>query len=168
MRRLLVLLTLLVALGMLVSGCAPVGGGGAPAETEPPTAGGYYGAPAQGQGQYGQAPAQQSAYGQAPAQGQPAQGQPAQGQPAQQQPLPFASVTIRGNSFLPGQLNVRIGQKVSWNNEDQVAHTVTADGLTFGKSMPSGAVFNFAFVKPGNFPYHCEIHPSMHGTVVVS
>jgi plastocyanin len=157
----LVLLTLLVALGMLVSGCAPVGGGGAPTETEPPTTpGGYYGAPAQ-QGQYGQAPAQ-GQYGQAPAQGQPAQGQPAQ------QPQPFASVAIRANSFLPGQLNIHIGQKVSWNNEDQVAHTVTADGLTFGKSMPSGAVFNFAFVKPGNFPYHCAIHPSMHGTVVVS
>jgi plastocyanin len=155
-RRMLVVLTLLVALGMLVSGCAPVGLGGAPTATEPPTTppGGYYGA--QGQGQYGQAPAQ--------GQGQYAQGQ---GQPAPA-PADFASVTIRGNSFLPGQLNIRVGQKVSWNNEDQVAHTVTADGLTFGKSVPSGAVFNFAFVKPGLFPYHCEIHPSMHGAVVVS
>lgn len=153
----LVVLSLLVAVGMLVSGCAPVGGGGAPTETEPPTAGagGYSGAPAQGQGQYAQPAQGQGQYGQAPAQGQPA-------------PAQFASVAVRGNSFLPAQLNIRLGQKVSWNNEDQVAHTVTADGLTFGKSVPSGAVFNFAFVKPGNFPYHCEIHPSMHGTVVVS
>jgi len=149
----LALPTLLVALGMLVSGCAPVGGGGAPTETEPPTtAYGQYGqAPAQGQGQYGQAPAQ-------------GQAQPAPAQP----PAQFAKVDIRGNSFLPPQLNIRIGQKVSWNNEDQVAHTVTANGLTFGKSVPTGAVFNFAFVKPGNFPYHCEIHPSMQGAVVVS
>jgi plastocyanin len=167
-RRLLVLPTLLVALGMLVSGCAPVGGGGAPTETEPPTTA-YGQAPAQGQ--YGQAPAQgQGQYGQAPAQGQGQYGAPAQGQgqPAAQPPVQFAKVDIRGNSFLPPQLNIRVGQKVSWNNEDQVAHTVTANGLTFGKSMPSGAVFNFAFVKPGMFPYHCEIHPSMQGAVVVS
>jgi plastocyanin len=165
-RRLLVLPTLLVALGMLVSGCAPVGGGGAPTETEPPTTA-YGQAPAQGQ--YGQAPAQgQGQYGQAPAQGQGQYGAPAQGQPAAQPPVQFAKVDIRGNSFLPPQLNVRVGQKVSWNNEDQVAHTVTANGLTFGKSVPSGAVFNFAFVKPGMFPYHCEIHPSMQGAVVVS
>jgi plastocyanin len=165
-RRLLVLPTLLVALGMLVSGCAPVGGGGAPTETEPPTTA-YGQVPAQGQ--YGQAPAQ-GQYGQAPAQGQGQYGAPAQGQgqPAQQPPVQFAKVDIRGNTYLPAQLNIRVGQKVSWNNEDQVAHTVTANGLTFGKSVPSGAVFNFAFVKPGNFPYHCEIHPSMQGAVVVS
>ena len=148
----LVVLALLLALGMLVGGCAPVRLGGAPTATEPPTTapGGYY--PAQPQ------PAAQPRP--APVQTQPA--------PAQPQPAGFVSVTIRGNSYLPGQLNVRVGQKVSWNNEDQVTHTVSADGLTFGRSLPSGAVFNFAFVKPGIFPYHCEIHPSMHGAVVVS
>jgi plastocyanin len=149
----LVVLALLLALGMLVSGCAPVRLGGAPTATEPPTTapGGYY--PTQPQP--------------APAQTQPVPAQPA---PAQTQPAPagFVSVTIRGNSYLPGQLNIRVGQMVSWNNEDRVAHTVSADGLAFGRSMPSGAVFNFAFVKPGIFPYHCEIHPSMHGAVVVS
>jgi plastocyanin len=158
----LVNLSLLSAVGLLVTGCAAVGGGGAPTETEPPTTapGGYYGAPAQ-QGQYGQAPGQQP-YGQQPA-------QPAPQQPAPQQPAAgFTQVDIRGSAYLPGSINIRVGQKVSWNNEDQVAHTVTADGLTFGKQLPTGAVFNFAFVRPGNFPYHCAIHPAMRGTVVVS
>jgi plastocyanin len=142
-----VVLTPLVVLGMLVSGCAPVSLGGAPTATEPPTTapGGY-----------------------SPAQPQPAPAQPQAPAPTQAPAAGFVSVTIRSNSYLPGQLNIRVGQKVSWNNEDQVAHTVSADGLTFGKSMPSGAVFNFAFVKPGIFPYHCEIHPGMHGAVVVS
>ncbi|HVD16234.1 MAG TPA: cupredoxin domain-containing protein [Actinomycetota bacterium] len=148
----LVVLSLLTALGMLVTGCAAVGGGGAPTETEPPTTapGGYYGTPAQ--------PGQQ-----------PAPQQPAPQQPAPQQPAAgFTQVDIRQLAYLPGSINIRVGQKVSWNNEDQVAHTVTADGLTFGKNLPTGAVFNFAFVKPGNFPYHCAIHPAMRGTVVVS
>jgi plastocyanin len=144
----LVVLSLLTALGMLVTGCTAVGGGGAPTETEPPTTapGGDYGAPAQ-PGQYPQQPAQ------------PAPQQPAAG---------FTKVDIRQAAYLPGSINIRVGQKVSWNNEDQVPHTVTADGLTFGKNLPTGAVFNFAFVKPGNFPYHCAIHPAMRGTVVVS
>jgi plastocyanin len=160
-RRMLVVLSLLTALGMLATGCTAVGGGGAPTETEPPTTapGGYYGAPAQP----GQAPGQQP-YGQAPGQ-QPAQ--PVQPAP-QQPPAQFAKVDISNSTYAPGSVNIRVGQKVSWNNEDQVAHTVTADGLTFGKNLPSGAVFNFAFVKPGNFPYHCAIHPAMRGTVVVS
>jgi plastocyanin len=154
----LVVLSLLTALGMLVTGCTAVGGGGAPTETEPPTTapGGYYGAPAQ-PGQYPQQPAQ------------PAPQQPAPQQPAPQPPAAgFTQVDIRQATYLPGSINVRVGQKVSWNNEDQVPHTVTADGLTFGKNLPTGAVFNFAFVKPGNFPYHCAIHPAMRGTVVVS
>jgi plastocyanin len=161
----LVHLSLLTAVGLLVSGCAAVGGGGAPTETEPPTTapGGYYGAPAQpGQQPYGQQPAQ-------PAPQQPAPQQPAPQQPAPQQPAAgFTQVDIRGSAYLPGSINIRVGQKVSWNNEDQVPHTVTADGLTFGKQLPTGAVFNFAFVKPGNFPYHCAIHPNMRGAVVVS
>jgi plastocyanin len=148
----LVVLSLLTALGMLVTGCTAVGGGGAPTETEPPTTapGGYYGAPAQ-PGQYPQQPAQ-----------------PAPQQPAPQPAAGFTNVDIRQAAYLPGSINIRVGQKVSWNNEDQVQHTVTADGLTFGKNLPTGAVFNFAFVKPGNFPYHCAIHPAMRGTVVVS
>jgi plastocyanin len=161
----LVHLSLLTAVGLLVTGCAAVGGGGAPTETEPPTTapGGYYGAPAQpGQQPYGQQPAQ-------PAPQQPAPQQPAPPQPAPQQPAAgFTQVDIRGSAYLPGSINIRVGQKVSWNNEDQVPHTVTADGLTFGKQLPTGAVFNFAFVKPGNFPYHCAIHPNMRGAVVVS
>jgi plastocyanin len=154
----LVVLSLLTALGMLVTGCTAVGGGGAPTETEPPTTapGGYYGAPAQ-PGQYPQQPAQ------------PAPQQPAPQQPAPQPPAAgFTQVDIRQVTYLPGSINIRVGQKVSWNNEDQVPHTVTADGHTFGKNLPTGAVFNFAFVKPGNFPYHCAIHPAMRGTVVVS
>jgi plastocyanin len=27
--------------------------------------------------------------------------------------------------------------------------------------------FSFAFQTPGTFRYHCEIHPSMTGTIVV-
>jgi plastocyanin len=34
--------------------------------------------------------------------------------------------------------------------------------------MPPNATFSFTFPKAGSFAYHCRIHPSMKGTVVVS
>jgi plastocyanin len=78
-------------------------------------------------------------------------------------------VAIDNFAFSPATLNVKMGQQVTWTNKQQgVAHTVTADGGAFDHSMPSGAMFSFTFAKAGNFAYHCTIHPSMHGTVMVS
>jgi plastocyanin len=54
------------------------------------------------------------------------------------------------------------------NKQQGVAHIVTADGGVFDHSMPSGAMFSFTFAKAGTFAYHCTIHPSMHGTIMVS
>ena len=84
-------------------------------------------------------------------------------------PASGTAVTIDNFAFSPATLKVKVGQKVSWTNKQQgVAHTVTADGGTFDHPMPSGATFSFAFTKVGSFAYHCTIHPSMHGTIVVS
>ena len=61
-----------------------------------------------------------------------------------------------------------MGQKVTWTNKQGVAHTVTANGGAFNHPMPSGATFSFPFTRAGTFAYHCTIHPSMQGTIVVS
>jgi plastocyanin len=59
---------------------------------------------------------------------------------------------------------------VVWLFEDgDVSHTVTADGNAFGSS-PNGQTagsFTHLFAQPGVFTYHCDFHPSMHGTVTV-
>jgi plastocyanin len=45
---------------------------------------------------------------------------------------------------------------------------VTADGNGFGSgALAQGASFSFTFARPGTYAYHCSIHPSMHGSVVV-
>jgi plastocyanin len=76
--------------------------------------------------------------------------------------------TIKGFSFQPEVLKVKVGAKVTWTNDDAVAHTVTADTNSFasGNLQPGGS-FSFAFIRPGTYAYHCSIHPSMHGSVVV-
>ena len=148
MRRTLIALTLLAAAGALAAGCGSnnsgsggYGGGASPATTAAP------GASSGGGRAYGGGPTSSTA------------GTTGSG----------TAVTIDNFAFSPATLKVKVGQKVSWTNQQQgVAHTVTADGGTFDHPMPSGATFSFAFTKAGSFAYHCTIHPSMHGTIVVS
>ena len=77
-------------------------------------------------------------------------------------------MTIDNFAFSPPTLNAKAGQKVTWTNKQDVAHTVTANGGAFDHPMPSGATFSFTFTKAGTFAYHCTIHPSMQATIVVS
>ena len=78
------------------------------------------------------------------------------------------AATIKGFSFQPDVVKVKVGAKVTWTNDDTVAHTVTADTNSFasGNLQPGGS-FSFTFTRPGTYAYHCSIHPSMHGSVVV-
>jgi plastocyanin len=83
-------------------------------------------------------------------------------------PASGTAVAIDNFAFSPATLNVKMGQQVTWTNKQDVEHTVTADGGTFDHPMPPNATFSFTFPKAGSFAYHCRIHPSMKGTVVVS
>ncbi|MGH9038329.1 MAG: plastocyanin/azurin family copper-binding protein [Acidimicrobiia bacterium] len=84
------------------------------------------------------------------------------------------AVLIKGFIFKPSPLEVKAGTQVTWTNEDQILHTVTAGApgqLTgaFDQEMPGrGAVFNFTFNDPGTYQYFCQRHNSMTGTVTVS
>ncbi|MBC7789168.1 MAG: cupredoxin family copper-binding protein [Anaerolineae bacterium] len=80
-------------------------------------------------------------------------------------------VAIRDFAFVPAQVRVRAGEKVTWVNcepADTEAHTSTSDGPAWDSgSMASGAVFTHTFNQTGTLPYHCEPHPFMKGTVIV-
>lgn len=79
------------------------------------------------------------------------------------------SVSISNFSFVPASLSVKAGTKVTWTNNDSVAHTVTDDSGSIFDSGPiaPGGVFSFTFVNPGSFSYHCSIHPMMKAVVSV-
>jgi len=77
-------------------------------------------------------------------------------------------VTIANFAFAPTSITVAPGQMVTWTNKDSTAHTVTADkGEWDSKNLAVGATFQRTFDQAGTFAYHCAIHSSMHGTVVV-
>lgn len=79
------------------------------------------------------------------------------------------SVDIRNLSFNPGVLNIKTGTKVTWINNDNVAHTVTSDSnnLFNSPTLSPGDSFSFTFTNSGSVNYHCNIHTMMQGEVIV-
>ncbi|MCF3102373.1 cupredoxin domain-containing protein [Streptomyces roseoverticillatus] len=81
----------------------------------------------------------------------------------------MATVSIRDFAFVPDQLTVAAGDTVTWTNEDGADHTVTADDGSFGSGpFGQGGTFSHTFTLSGMFPYHCDIHPEMRGTVTAT
>ena len=77
-------------------------------------------------------------------------------------------VVMKNLAFDPATVTIAVGGTVTWTNEDSTTHTVTADNGEFNSGdLANGATFSFTFDTAGTFAYHCSIHPSMTGTVVV-
>jgi plastocyanin len=81
-----------------------------------------------------------------------------------------ANVTIKLFQYQPGQIEVKAGTKVTWVNEDEIFHTVTAEksgsdlnGALDGK----GKNFSYTFDRPGSFAYYCDRHEHMRGEIIV-
>ena len=98
------------------------------------------------------------------------------------------AVTIEAIAFEPSDLEVAVGDTVTWTNRDAaVKHTVTSgtpgdkgvpgldqakpdkpDGVFDGSLADDGDTFEFEFTKAGTYDYFCRVHPVMTARVVVS
>jgi plastocyanin len=77
-------------------------------------------------------------------------------------------VPIQHYLFLVDAARIKVGQDVSWSNDDDAVHTVTfADGSFDSGRIGLGATVTRSFDRPGTFEYACTIHPTMKGRVVV-
>ena len=89
-------------------------------------------------------------------------------------PAQAAQVSIVDFGFDPATVRIGQGESVIWTNAGNVTHTSTQDGpLVFwdtGHIAPGdfGEVDQGILVAAGSYPYHCAIHPSMHGVVRVA
>jgi plastocyanin len=70
------------------------------------------------------------------------------------------AVSIANFAFSPAEVTVKVGDTVTWTNNDSVPHTVTGADFDSGQLVP-GATFPHTFTKAGTFAYKCTIHPSM-------
>jgi predicted secreted protein with PEFG-CTERM motif len=76
--------------------------------------------------------------------------------------------------FIPDTVTIDVGGEVTWTNDDSAAHTVTSgdieggpDGKFNSDLFLAGKKFSHKFEEAGEFPYFCQVHPWMKGTVVV-
>jgi plastocyanin len=77
-------------------------------------------------------------------------------------------VEIRDFAFEPAVLRVPAGATVTWVNRGPTAHTSTSDGGAWDSgTLAANASFSRPFNTTGDFPYHCEPHPTMRATIVV-
>ena len=83
------------------------------------------------------------------------------------------AVNIQNFAFNPQTITVSAGSTVTWTNLDSVQHQIAADSgqaaiADFSSpDMTQGSTYSYTFNTAGTWTYHCSIHPSMKGTVIV-
>jgi amicyanin len=79
-----------------------------------------------------------------------------------------AAVKIDNFTFDPPRLVVKAGTTVTWQNDDDIPHTVVASGKAFrSKTLDTEDKYAFTFTAPGTYEYFCSLHPHMTGSIVV-
>jgi plastocyanin len=78
------------------------------------------------------------------------------------------AVKMANIAFAPKDVTVKVGQKITWTNDDSTDHNVTADsGADFkSKDFGKGGTFEFTPDKAGKITYECTLHPNMKGATI--
>ncbi len=77
-------------------------------------------------------------------------------------------VSIKDNFYQAAKVTIAKGTTVKWTNKGDNSHTVSKDGGGWSSGFLSpGDTYSHTFNKKGTFKYHCKVHSSMHGKVVV-
>jgi plastocyanin len=90
--------------------------------------------------------------------------------------IPMNAATMGDKAYSPNPIDVKVGEGVTWTNDDSQIHTATSGaagsedaGSVFDSGIMSpDATFDFVFDTAGTYDYHCTMHPQMVGTVNVS
>ncbi|MEA2647358.1 MAG: hypothetical protein QOE92_2441 [Chloroflexota bacterium] len=78
-----------------------------------------------------------------------------------------------GNGFAPASVTVNPGDTVTWTNQDVYPHNASCQSGCPDNTMSTATVQHgestpYTFQYSGTYNYVCTIHPTMHGTVVVT
>ena len=78
------------------------------------------------------------------------------------------------NCFIPSTATVEVGAIVTWENNDNAAHTASSGTPTDGPTgvfdsslMMAGGSYSYTADTAGTFDYFCMVHPWMEGTLIV-
>lgn len=99
--------------------------------------------------------------------------------PVSTQPILWASspqIAIQAEPpfFSPNHLNIRLDTALTWKNHTREAHSIVADDCLSRSqcSFDSGVIrpdhqFVLTRLAPGQYPYHCGLHPFMRGLLTI-
>lgn len=80
-----------------------------------------------------------------------------------------AAIAIAGSAFAPTTLSVASGSTdIEITNADSVDHTFTLDDMSVDETIPAGGSATVTVDLTESSGFHCEIHPSMTGTLQVA
>lgn len=85
--------------------------------------------------------------------------------------VPSNGVRVADFAFSPGTLAVHAGDTVTWVfDQPDAPHNVygISGPAHFDSGAPQGkGTYRYTFTEAGTYGYVCQVHPSMHGSVVV-
>ena len=79
------------------------------------------------------------------------------------------NATIKDFAFSPQSISAKVGDVISWKNDDSAPHTATLEDDSCGTdTIASGASGALVFNVAGTYTYKCKIHPTqMKGYTIV-
>jgi plastocyanin len=80
---------------------------------------------------------------------------------------PALTITEQNLQFNPPSITAKVGDTVTFTNNDSAPHNVKIDGQELG-SQNQGESKTWNATKAGSFAYSCTIHPSMTGVITVN
>jgi plastocyanin len=76
--------------------------------------------------------------------------------------------TLGSQAYSPSPLTVNAGTTVTWTNGDTSTHGAVNDaGVFISGNVGAGGKYSITLQVAGTYAYHCPIHSSMTGTIVV-
>jgi plastocyanin len=82
---------------------------------------------------------------------------------------PGEAISMQNLRFKPDHVQVAVGQKVTWRNDENIGHDVKADsGAKFtSETFNKDGTYSFTPTTAGTIKYECTLHPGMDGTIDV-
>ena len=78
-------------------------------------------------------------------------------------------LSIENFAFSPSSLNEPACETISIQNKDSTTHTFTVDKSKVDVQVSAGDSVDVPLaLKPGDYDFHCSIHPSMTGTLTIT
>jgi plastocyanin len=79
------------------------------------------------------------------------------------------TVSMKDLRFHPRTIAVKVGEAVTWRNDDATDHNVTATkGAGFhSRAFGGGGTYRFTPTRAGVVDYVCTLHPGMEGALLV-